>query len=274
MSARPAAARQLPTRMVAKVWGRDRLPAPFAAPAGERIGEIWFEPPPELPQVLVKYLFTSEKLSVQVHPSDAQALPGEAGKEECWLVLDAEPDARLAIGFEREVTPDEIAAAARDGTIEQLLTWHPARAGDLFYLPAGTVHAIGPGLALVEVQQNSDTTFRLYDYGRPRELHLERGLAVARCEPYGAEHRRSIADGAVLVDGPLFRLDRIEGAPDAATHAAYDGALLALPLAGEVVAADGSARAGAGECLVAESLGSLDFNEALVTLLVCACAPS
>jgi mannose-6-phosphate isomerase len=270
VSARPAAARQLPTRLVAKVWGRDHLPAPFAAPAGERIGEIWFEPPPELPQVLVKYLFTSEKLSVQVHPSDAQALPGEAGKEECWLVLDAEPDARLAIGFERAVTPDEIAAAAADGTIEQLLTWHPARAGDLFYLPAGTVHAIGPGLALVEVQQNSDTTFRLYDYGRPRELHLERGLAVARGEPYGAEHRRSIADGPVLVSGPLFRLDRIEGAPDAATRAAYGGALLALPLAGEVVAADGSARAGTGECLVAESLASLDFSRAEVTLLVSA----
>ncbi len=153
-------ARQLPTRMVAKVWGRDHLPVPFVAPAGERIGEIWFEPPPELPQVLVKYLFTSEKLSVQVHPSDAQALAGEAGKEECWLVLDAEPDARLAIGFVRAVTAEEIAAAAQDGTIEELLAWHPARAGDLFYLPAGTVHAIGPGLSLVEVQQNSDTTFR------------------------------------------------------------------------------------------------------------------
>jgi mannose-6-phosphate isomerase len=274
MSTADLAARQLPTRMVTKVWGRERLPAPFVAPAGERIGEIWFEPPPELPQVLVKYLFTSEKLSVQVHPSDSQALPGEAGKEECWLVLDAEPDARLAIGFTREVTPPEIEAAAQDGTIEQLLTWHPARAGDLFYLPAGTVHAIGPGLSLVEVQQNSDTTFRLYDYGRPRELHLERGLAVAQGEPYGTEHRRTIADGAVLVDGPLFRLDRIEGAPDAATRSVWASALLALPLAGEVVAADGSARAGAGECLYAATLEALDFNKALVTLLVRPCARS
>ena len=259
--------RQLPTRMVDKVWGRDHLPAPFVAPAGERIGEIWFEPPPELPEILVKYLFTSEKLSVQVHPSNANALAGEAGKEECWLVLDAEPDARLAIGFERAVTPDEIAAAARDGTIESLLTWHPARAGDLFYLPAGTVHAIGPGLALVEVQQNSDTTFRLYDYGRPRELHLDRAIAVADGVPYAAQHRRSIAGGPVLVDGPLFRLDRIEGAPDAATLAAYPAALLALPLAGEVRAEDGSARAGAGECLYAESLAALDFSAAEITLL-------
>jgi mannose-6-phosphate isomerase len=254
--------------MVAKVWGRDRLPAPFVAPEGERIGEIWFEPPPELPQVLVKYLFTSEKLSVQVHPSDAEALPGEAGKEECWLVLDAEPDARLAIGFAREVSVKEIEAAALDGTIEDLLVWHPARAGDLFYLPAGTVHAIGPGLSLVEVQQNSDTTFRLYDYGRPRELHLERGLAVAKGEPYGTEHRRHIADGPVLVDDRYFRLDRIEGAPDAATIAAYDGALLVLPLAGEVASGDGTARAGAGECLYADGIGSLDFGAAGITLLV------
>ncbi len=260
-------ARQLPTRMVDKVWGRDVLPAPFTAPAGTRIGEIWFEPPPEVPQVLVKYLFTSEKLSVQVHPSDDTALPGEAGKEECWLVLDAEVDARLAIGFERDVTPAEIEAAARDGTIEALLTWHPARPGDLFYLPAGTVHAIGPGLSLVEVQQTSETTFRLYDYGRPRELHLERALAVADGVPYAPAHRRSIADGQVLVDGPHFRLDRVEGEPDAATHAAYTGPLLVLPLAGEVAAKDGSAQAGAGECLVAQGLTSLDFSDAGVTLL-------
>lgn len=260
-------ARRLPTKLVEKVWGRDVLPAPFAAPEGMRIGEIWFEPPPEVPQVLVKYLFTSEKLSVQVHPSDDTAIAGEAGKEECWLVLNAEPDARLAIGFEREVTPEEIAAAAQDGTIEDLLTWHPARPGDLFYLPAGTVHAIGPGLALVEVQQTSETTFRLYDYGRPRELHLERALAVASGAPYGAENKRSIAQGQVLVDGPHFRLDRIEGAPDAATLAAYEGALLVLPLKGEVRAKDGSAMAGAGECLVAEGLDALDFNAAKVTLL-------
>lgn len=178
--------------MVAMLRGRERLPAPFVAPEGERIGEIWFEPSPELPHVLVRYLCTSEKLSVQVHPSDANALPGEAGKEEGWLVLDAEPDATLAIGISRELTAEAIAAAAQDGPIEQLMTWHPARAGVLFYLPAGTVHAIGPGLALVEVQQASDTTFRLYDYGRPRDLHLERGLAVAQGVLYAAEHRRSI----------------------------------------------------------------------------------
>lgn len=260
-------ARRIPTRMVEKVWGCDRLPAPFIAPPGQRIGEIWFEPPPEVPRVLVKYLFTSEKLSVQVHPSDATALADEAGKEECWLVLDAEPEARLAIGFNRPVTPDEIAAAAKDGTIEAMLAWHPAKAGDLFYLPAGTVHAIGPGLALVEVQQTSDTTFRLYDYGRPRELHLDRALAVAAGVPYASEHRRTIAAGTVLVDGPHFRLDRIEGAPDAATGGVYPGALLVLPLAGTVSAKDGSAQASAGDCLVASGITALDFSRAEITLL-------
>jgi len=224
-------ARKLTTRMVDKVWGRDILPAPFAAPAGQRIGEIWFEPPPELPQVLVKYLFTSEKLSVQVHPSDDTAIAEEAGKEECWLVLDAEPEAQLAIGFTRDVTCSEIAAAAMDGSIEEMLAWHKAQPGDLFYLPAGTVHAIGPGLSLLEVQQTSETTFRLYDYGRPRELHLERGLAVANGGIYAAEHRRSIADGQLLVDCPHFRLDRIEGAPDAATRASYPGTICTTSIA-------------------------------------------
>jgi mannose-6-phosphate isomerase len=263
------APRQIATRMVEKVWGRDSLPAPFAAPPGQRIGEIWFEPPPELPQVLVKYLFTSEKLSVQVHPSDAQALAGEAGKEECWLVLDAEPGASLAIGFERQVTTEQIRQAALDGSIEHLLYWHPVSAGDLFYLPAGTVHAIGPGLSLLEVQQNSDTTFRLYDYGRPRELHLDRALAVAEGAPYAAEHRASVATrGQSLVDGPHFRFDRVVGAPDAATIAAFDAALLALPLNGQVRAKQGDAHAGPGECLMAGALDQIDFAEAGVTLLV------
>jgi mannose-6-phosphate isomerase len=261
--------RQLSTKMVAKVWGRDNLPPPFAAPDGQRIGEIWFEPPAEFPQILVKYLFTSEKLSVQVHPSDAQAVPGEAGKEECWLVLDAEPGASLAIGFERDVSAEEMAVAAQDGSIEELLTWHPVAAGDLFYLPAGTVHAIGPGLALVEVQQNSDTTFRLYDYGRPRELHLERGLAVAQGVPYDKVHRTSVEErGPELVDSPYFRLVRIEGEPDASLVSAWTGPALVLPLKGSVSAQAGAGRAAAGECLYAETLTGLDFEDASVTLLV------
>ncbi|QIQ87813.1 class I mannose-6-phosphate isomerase [Erythrobacter sp.] len=263
------AVRQLQTRMVEKVWGRKQLPEPFAAPAGTRIGEIWFEPPPELPNLLIKYLFTSEKLSVQVHPSDADALPDEAGKEECWLVLEAEPGARLAIGFRDTLAPERIEAAARDGSIEGLLEWHDARAGDIFYLPAGTVHAIGPGLALVEVQQASDTTFRLYDYGRPRELHLDRALAVAMGSPYPAEHRGTVAErGVRLIDGPFFRLDRIEGKPSDEVASIYDGPLFALPLEGRIHGIGGDARAGPGECLYAPTLSALSFAEATVSLLV------
>ncbi len=264
--------RQLTTRMVEKVWGRDTLPAPFRAPAGTRIGEIWFEPPPEMPVLLVKYLFTSEKLSVQVHPSNANALPGEAGKEECWLVLDAEPGAKLAIGFVEPCLRERIEAAARDGSIEQLLTWHEVAAGDIFYLPAGTVHAIGPGLSLVEVQQNSDTTFRLYDYGRPRELHLDRAMAVADCGPYGAQHAGTVAQrGETLIDGPYFRLDRVEGQPGEHLRAHYTGGVLALPLDGVVSAAHAKtqapAKAGPGECLFAPTLDALDFSGSRVTLL-------
>lgn len=259
-------ARQLPTKLVEKVWGRERLPEPFMAPECQRIGEIWFEPPAELPDVLVKYLFTNEKLSVQVHPSDLNAIEGEAGKEECWLVLDAEPGASLAIGFNEEIDPERVASAAKDGSIEKLLTWHPASPGDIFHLPPGTVHAIGPGLALLEVQQSSDTTFRMYDYGRPRELHLERAMAVADCVPYDKRFfARASERGNTLVDGAYFRLDRVEGVPSPRLRKDYPSGLLALPLEGEVKASE--ARAGAGECLFAHSIDEIDFSKADVTLL-------
>jgi len=261
--------RKIETRMIEKVWGRSELPQPFPPPGSARIGEIWFEPPSELPQLLVKYLFTSEKLSVQVHPSGADALPGEDGKEECWLVLDAEPGAKLAIGFNEPVSAEQMEAAARDGSIEDLLTWHDARAGDVYFLPAGTVHAIGPGLALVEVQQNSDTTFRLYDYGRPRDLHLDRALKVADGEPYDARHKSNVAQrGEALIAGAHFRVDRIVGTPDAAMVEAYQGPLLALPLEGSLGGwKAGEAKAIAGECLFADSAEALDFSAAKITLL-------
>lgn len=261
-------ARQLPTQTVEKVWGRDKLTPPFACRNGQRVGEIWFAPPVEIPNLLVKYLFTSEKLSVQVHPGDVDALPGERGKEECWLVLDAEPGAKLALGFDREVSGEDIKSAARDGTIEQLLSWYQPSAGDFFYLPAGTVHVIGPGLSLVEVQQNSDTTFRLYDYGRPRQLHLDRALAVANKGQHSPKHRRKATElGQTLVDGPYFCVDRVEAEPNQHTLAKYRDGLLALPLAGEVSSVENTARAGPGECLYASGIEALDFSQAEVTLL-------
>ncbi len=260
----------LPTRMVEKPWGRVELPPPFVAPAGQRIGEIWFEPPPELPQLLVKYIFTSDKLSVQVHPSDAQ-LPGH-GKEECWLVIDAEPGAALGIGFREPLSREAIREAALDGGIEQLLEWHPVQAGDFFYIPAGTVHAIGAGVSLIEVQQTSEVTYRLYDYGRPRELHLDEGVAVAIGEPHPAELRRHVPErgSTTLADGPLFRLDRLDGSPDAAALARFGGApVLAIPHRGGIRI--GGEAIVPGGCGIAPSLAAIDFANPGVCLIAQPC---
>ena len=253
----------LPIIEVAKPWGREVLPAPFVAPPGEKIGEIWFEPPPELPSLLVKYLFTSEKLSVQVHPDDDQARAsghGANGKEECWLVIDAEPGATLGVGFREHLTHDAIRAAALDGSIEDLLVWHPVTAGDFFYIPANTVHAIGAGVSLIEVQQNADITYRLYDYGRPRELHLDEGVAVAKGEPHDPALRRHIPErGTVeLANGRYFQLHRLDGEPDAAIRAAYAGPLLVIPREGEVRL--GTEALKPGECGQATSIADLAFD--------------
>jgi mannose-6-phosphate isomerase len=257
----------LPIRTVEKPWGREHLPAPFAAPLGKRIGEIWFEPPPELRQLLVKYIFTSEKLSVQVHPTDAQAraaghddLGGGGGKEECWLVIDAEPGATLGVGFHHHLEPEAIRAAALDGGIEELLVWHPVGPGDFFYIPANTVHAIGAGVSLIEVQQNADITYRLYDYGRPRELHLDEGVAVSSGEPHPPALRRKVPErGTVeLANGRYFVLHRLDGEPDEALLAAYDGPLLAIPRQGEV--RHGGAVLRPGDCGHAARLADLDFS--------------
>lgn len=256
----------LPTRSVAKPWGKDVLPAPFTAPPGERIGEIWFEPPAALPQLLVKYIFTSEALSVQVHPSDVQ-LPGH-GKEECWLVIDAEPGARLGIGFTQAIGAEEMRQAALDGSIEGLMDWHAVEAGDFFYIPANTVHAIGAAVSLIEVQQNSDVTYRLYDYGRPRELHLDRGMAVALGETYAARWRSHLPpQGEVsLVDGPLFRFDRVEGPPSTATTDRYSGAPLLVIPRGEGVSVDGTAVA-PGECALAADIAALTVSPGVHCLI-------
>lgn len=208
----------LATHRVEKPWGRHRLWPGFADPAadGAPVGEIWFQTPGNsTPELLIKYLFTSEKLSVQVHPDDAQAqargLP--RGKDECWLILDAEPDSTIALGTKRALDRQTLRQAALDGSIEDLLDWKPVKAGDFFYSASGTVHAIGAGITLIEVQQNSETTYRLYDYGRPRELHLDEGIAVADpvpFVPYPMPGKVS-DDRTVLVEGPKFVLERWEG---------------------------------------------------------------
>jgi len=261
----------LPIREVEKPWGSDVLPAPFSAPEGKRIGEIWFEPPPALPQLLVKYIFTSEALSVQVHPSDAETTAkglGRQGKEECWLIVAAEPDAKLGIGFREDLSQEAIRAAALDGSIEQLMQWHPVQAGDFFYIPAGTVHAIGAGVSLIEVQQNSDITYRLYDYGRPRELHLDDGVAVAHGTSYPSRLHQTVPEtgSQTLVDGPLFRLDQVEGPYGEDVAAAYgEEPLLVIPRTATVHI--GGEEIAPGQCGVAPNLYAVAFDGRGSTLI-------
>lgn len=264
----------LETKTVEKPWGKDTLPAPFETPAGKRIGEIWFVPPQNLPQLLVKYIFTSEKLSVQVHPSDTQteaAGLGKQGKEECWLVIDAEPGATLGIGFDKNVDSETMRQAALDGSIEDMLVWHPVKAGDFFYIPANTVHAIGGGCSIIEIQQNSDITYRLYDYGRPRELHLDEGIGVAKGEPHDAGYRRHVPAGDVsLVDGPYFRLDQVGGLPSAEQAAKYHGCLLVIPRTGTAQVENEAV--GPGQCALARSIDDVVFDPNGSCLIAQPCA--
>jgi len=171
---------RLATSFKEKVWGATDLSPWYPAP-DKKIGEVWFEA--DIP-LLVKFVFTTERLSVQVHPDDAFAAAHENsfGKTEMWYVLRADPGAQIAIGFREPVTRDRMREAALSGEIERLLNWVNVNPGDAFFIPAGTVHAIGGGLAICEVQQHSDITYRLYDYGRPRELHLEKSMQVASTE--------------------------------------------------------------------------------------------
>lgn len=264
----------LPIRQVEKPWGRDGLPAPFVTVTGARIGEIWFEPPPALPQLLVKYIFTSEALSVQVHPSDEQTIAkglGRQGKEECWLILDAEPNAKLGIGFKQEISADAMRAAALDGSIEQLLDWHSVVPGDFFYIPANTVHVIGAGVSLIEIQQNSDITYRLYDYGRPRQLHLEEGMAIAKGVPYPASCRGKATAGKSisLVSGPFFMVDQVAGLPESCTIARYAGALLVIPREGSIHVAGQEVTPGG--CALATSFADVAFTNSKLCLLAAPC---
>lgn len=132
--------------------------------------------------LLLKFLFPHEKLSVQVHPDDAQALSiGEPwGKTECWYVAHAKPGAQIALGLKPGVTAKHLEEAIHQKRAEELLNWINVYAGDMIYVAGGTVHTLGPGSVIVETQQQSDTTYRLYDYGRPRELHLKHGMAAVK----------------------------------------------------------------------------------------------
>jgi mannose-6-phosphate isomerase len=260
---------KLQPRFVEKPWGRTRLPSVFEKADDRCIGEIWFSAPDgaELP-LLIKYIFTSERLSIQVHPDDDQArLRGlRHGKSECWYVIEAEPGALIGLGLKRATSREALQAAALDGTVEDLINWLPVKAGDFFNVPAGTVHAIGAGVSLLEVQQNIDVTYRLYDYGRPRELHLHDAVAVASLKaqaPFKAlGQARSVK--SVLIDEPHFSLVRVqEGSPDAEKLAQRDRWL--IPLVGSV-SAEGEL-CGVGGCLFAPAGTRICFSPDALLLM-------
>lgn len=208
---------KLATKIVDKPWGRRGIDPRFGIDADRQVGEIWFEPPPghEL-DVMAKYLFTTERLSIQVHPDDAmaQSRGHPRGKDECWIVLDAGNDAELGIGTIREVAPDDLMKAARDGSIVDLMDWKRPSKGDFIYNPAGTIHALGPGLTVMEIQQAVDLTYRLFDYGRPRELHLDEAAAVVHPRPHHNVLDTHVNGGSrLLVDGPYFGVAWCVGEP-------------------------------------------------------------
>jgi mannose-6-phosphate isomerase len=175
-----------------KVWGKKRL-LPWFPDSPSPVGEAWFLTDRELP-LLIKLIFTSERLSVQLHPADGE--DGPRGKTEMWHILEAEPGATIAVGFREPITRDRLAESTRTGEIEHLLNWIPVSPGETYFTPAHTVHAIGAGIVLCEIQQNSDVTYRLWDYGRPRELHVEKGIPLADLDVHpGPSKPVAIADG-------------------------------------------------------------------------------
>lgn len=209
-----------------KPWGvENSRPWSSAGGQGSKIGEVWYErssSTAEAPSLLLKLLFTSEPLSIQVHPDNAYAqsvgLPN--GKTEAWYVLSAEPDAKVGLGLKRRLSPQEMRQAAGNGSIADLVVWQAVRAGETVSVPAKTIHAIGAGLVIAEIQQRSDSTFRLFDHGRGRELHIEDALAVANARPADVPIAPSrLTDARVLLtSNTYFTFEKIDLAPDSTWH--------------------------------------------------------
>jgi len=170
--------------------------------------------------LLLKFLFPEEKLSVQVHPDDAQAqrVGQPWGKTECWYVAHAKPGSQIGLGLKPGVTAAQLEEAIHQKRAEEVLNWINVYSGDMVYVAGGTVHTLGPGSVIVETQQQSDTTYRLYDYGRPRELHLKEGLAAVKPETASGKVMRAAPkqiDGgknrqASLIAAPYFAVDMFE----------------------------------------------------------------
>jgi mannose-6-phosphate isomerase len=207
-------------RSVSKPWGSTDLgPWHEPVPSGASIGEVWFERPAgeQDTSLLLKLLFTTAPLSIQVHPDDvlalAMGLPN--GKTEAWYILSAAPDAQIAIGLKEPATAVELRAAIEDGSIVDRVRWQPVRRGEIYLIPAGTIHAIGAGIVLAEIQQRSDVTFRLFDFGRQRELHVDQAVAATHVQPWQSQNSPEwLSDNrTVLVANPYFVLERIDLQP-------------------------------------------------------------
>lgn len=224
LSTEPVKPQRIAPEQHERIWGSTQLEPWFPNPSG-KVGEVWFREPAS--SVLVKFIFATENLSVQVHPDDAlaQQLGHPCGKTEMWHILRTEPEAQIALGFRSPVTPDQVRRAAADGSIMDLVRWIPVFPGQTWFVPAGTVHAIGAGVALCEVQQNSDLTYRLFDYGRGRELHLDQSM---RALNLGSQDPQPQPTGGVLVECPFFQVSRI----DVAGQTAVPPSSLAIALAG------------------------------------------
>jgi mannose-6-phosphate isomerase len=204
-----------------KPWGSlDLRPWSEASTTDGPIGELWFERPgraaPET-ALLLKLLFTTAPLSIQVHPDDAfaRSIGLANGKTEAWYILSATAGAEVALGLNYPRSAVELRTAITDGTIANILHWHPVHQGDVFFIPAGTIHAIGAGIVLAEIQQHSDATFRLFDYGRQRELHIENAVAIATTGPREDQAPPERLSGArtVLTVNPHFALEQIDLLP-------------------------------------------------------------
>jgi len=176
-------------QIVHKPWGSaDLRPWSSAGRDNAPIGEIWFQrinASAPTPALLLKLLFTTQPLSIQVHPGDtfAQSLGLANGKTEAWYILSASAGAEVAIGLKCPLSAVELRAAIVDGSIPGMMQWHAVHEGEVCFVPAGTIHAIGAGIVLAEIQQHSNATFRIFDYERNRELDIDNAIAVADTMP-------------------------------------------------------------------------------------------
>lgn len=174
-------------------------------PEGENLLSYLGHPLP----ILIKIIKADQPLSVQVHPDDeyARIHENDKGKTECWYILDCTPDARLLVGIDPGLTRDKMAEILREGKLEEVVHYIPVKPGDMVFIPAGTVHAIMGGIKLFEIQESSDSTYRMYDWGRQREMHIEKSLDVI---DYSCTNGAGKIKNFTLLETPFFNVEKVE----------------------------------------------------------------